>query len=154
MGGLSKVMGISDFGPARSPSESLNLIEVAVELYGMWRDLGGSKRLIVPIPSGSTLADLVTHLSRRSGEDFHRLLINPATGELWSSFAVAVNDALIERAAEMDRVLRADDRVTFLHPVAGGTAGVRDSKGPWARSPGEVRIRAGGHSMRTPGGRA
>ena len=95
-------------------------MNIAVELYGMWRDIAGSSSVTVTLASGSTLHDLVRDLAARYGEDFHTLLINPATGELWSTFAVAVNDLPIERAAEMDRELRADDRVMLLHPVAGG----------------------------------
>jgi molybdopterin converting factor small subunit len=95
-------------------------IEVTVELYGMWRDIGGAKRAVLSLPSGCTLTDLVVRLGARSGEDFQKLLINPATGELWSSFAIAVNNALIERAAEMCRELQANDLVSFFHPVAGG----------------------------------
>ncbi len=86
----------------------------------MWRDIAGSRSVTVTLASGSTLNDLVRDLAARYGEDFHKLLVNPSTGELWSTFAVAVNDSPIERAAEMGRELRADDRVTLLHPVAGG----------------------------------
>ncbi len=100
-------------------------MDIVVELYGMWRDIAGSRSVIVTLASGSTLNDLVSDLASRYGEDFHKLLIDPATGELWSTFAVAVNDSPIERAAEMGRELRADDRVTSLHPVAGVADNVR-----------------------------
>ncbi len=89
-------------------------IQVTVELYGMWRDIGGSRRTVVTPPSGSTLTDLVTLLGSRYGEDLQKLLINPATGELWSAFAIALNNSLIERASQMRQELHADDRVSFV----------------------------------------
>ncbi len=95
-------------------------MEIRVDLYGMWRDIGGAKRLVLTLPVGATVADLVRLLSERWGEDIHKLLVAPATGELWSPFAIAVNDALIHSAVELSRELHANDRVSFFHPVTGG----------------------------------
>jgi molybdopterin converting factor small subunit len=95
-------------------------IEVTVEFFGVWRDLAGSRGLLVTLPIGCTVTDLVAHLSSRYGQNLQEWLVNPATGELWSSFAVGINDSLIDRAGEMFQELHAGDRVFFFHPVVGG----------------------------------
>ena len=95
-------------------------IEVTVSLFGIWRDLVGSKSLAVIVPTGCTVAGLVAHLSSRYGAEFQQWLVNPATGELWSAFAIAVNDALMDRAADLTRDLHTGDRVAFFHQVTGG----------------------------------
>ena len=95
-------------------------IKVTVSFFGIWRDLVGSRNLAVTVPTGCTLAGLVAHLSSRYGAEFQQWLVNPTTGELWSSFALAVNDALMDRAADLGRELHTGDRVAFFHQVTGG----------------------------------
>lgn len=95
-------------------------IEVAVTVFGIWRDLVGSKNVVVTVPTGCTVTGLVDHLSERYGSEFQTWLVNPATGELWSAFAIAVNDALIDRAADLMQELHPGDRVSFFHQVTGG----------------------------------
>jgi len=103
----------------QTPDESAT-IEVTVSFFGIWRDLVGSKSVAVSLPAGCTVSDLVTYLSSRYGREFQGWLVNPANGELWSSFAIAVNDSLIDRAAELSRELHAGDQVSFFHQVTGG----------------------------------
>jgi molybdopterin converting factor small subunit len=91
-----------------------------VILFGIWRDLVGSRSVAVTLPTGCTVTGLVAHLSDRYGSEFQQWLINPTNGELWSSFAIAVNDSLIDRAADLVQELHAGDRVSFFHQVTGG----------------------------------
>jgi molybdopterin converting factor small subunit len=96
-------------------------VEVTVNCFGIWRDLVGSRSVAVTLPTGCTVTGLVAYLSSRYGAEFQQWLINPANGELWSSFAIAVNDSLIDRAADLVQELHTGDRVSFFHQVTGGT---------------------------------
>ncbi len=95
-------------------------IEVALSFFGIWRDLVGAKSVALTLPAGCTLHGLVAHLSARYGPEFQQWLVNPTTGELWSAFALAVNDVLMDRAADLSRELHTGDRVAFFHQVTGG----------------------------------
>ena len=87
-------------------------MDIAVELYGMWRDIAGSRSVIVTLESGSTLNDLVCDLASRYGEDFRKLLVNPATGELWSTFAVDRTGACFLVGSFQDELSLADTLLT------------------------------------------
>jgi molybdopterin converting factor small subunit len=104
----------------REEGDGGTTFEVTVSLFGIWRDLVGSRSVVVALPTGCTVTGLVDRLSDRYGSEFQKWLVNPANGELWSSFALAVNDALIDRAADLTRGLHSGDRVSFFHQVAGG----------------------------------
>jgi molybdopterin converting factor small subunit len=113
-------MDLPTFTSEGAVSDERETIEITVESFGIWRDLTGSRSLTITLLAGSTLADLVALLSSRYGEGFQKWLVNPANGELWSSFAIAVNDSLIDRAAELAQELHTGDRVSFFHQVTGG----------------------------------
>lgn len=93
---------------------------VSVEFFGTWRTLVGHRSLTVPLTDGDTLLALVSELASQSGREFHDWLVNPETGELWSTFALMVNGVLIDRASELALRLQDGDSIAFLHPIQGG----------------------------------
>ena len=114
-------MNVPSSGCGKNAPGEHATVEVTLNLFGIWRDLVGSRSVAVAVPTGCTVAGLVAHLSARYGAEFQQWLINPANGELWSSFAIAVNDSLIDRAADLVQELHTGDRVSFFHQVTGGT---------------------------------
>ena len=75
-----------------------------VQLYGRYRDIVPSSDLIIELPCGSTVADLV------------RLLHEKIPGDLPARPVVAVN----RRLAEDELILEASDEVALIPAVAGG----------------------------------
>jgi len=81
-------------------------LSVQALFFAAYRDLVGASSLVVDVPDGSTVADLVSALRDRGGA-FSALPAEPA---------VAVNRAY----AFLDEPLSAGDEVAFIPPVAGG----------------------------------
>lgn len=80
-------------------------IQVNCRFFAAYRDSAGTEELVLRVPEGSTVADLVGLLRERSG--FASLPARPA---------VAVG----QEYATGDRVLSDGDEVAFIPPVAGG----------------------------------
>lgn len=74
--------------------------------FAAYRDLVGTASLAVELPSGATVADLVSELRGR-GAPFNALPEEPA---------IAVNRTY----AFPEEALASDDEVAFIPPVAGG----------------------------------
>lgn len=74
-------------------------------LFATYRDMAGTERLDVELPSGSTAADLVTRLRARNG-----------LAALPHDPALAVNQVY----APLSTPLSDGDEVALLPPVAGG----------------------------------
>ncbi len=74
--------------------------------FAAYRDLVGTESMVVELPSGATVADLVRELRGR-GAPFDALPEEPA---------IAVNRTY----AFPEEPLSSDDEVAFIPPVAGG----------------------------------
>ena len=80
-------------------------LAVRVLLFGVYRELAGEAEMVIELPSGSTLARLVSEL---------RTL--PGLGRLPERPAVARN----LRYAGLGEILANGDEVALIPPVAGG----------------------------------
>ena len=78
---------------------------VTLLLFASYADALGASSLVVDLPAGSTIADVVSSIRRRPGAD--RLPPSPLV-------------ALNERYASLDHEVRAGDEVALIPPVAGG----------------------------------
>jgi molybdopterin converting factor subunit 1 len=78
---------------------------VRVLLFGRYRELAGSEEVVLQLPVGSRVRDLVEALRSR-----------PALAALPACPAIAVN----RRYEGPDRALAAGDEVALIPPVAGG----------------------------------
>jgi molybdopterin converting factor small subunit len=78
---------------------------VTVQLFASYAESFGGPTLLLPLKSGSTVADLLDHL---------RLL--PGASILPDSPRVAVN----RRFASADQLIDAGDEIALIPPVAGG----------------------------------
>ena len=74
--------------------------------FALYREMAGAEELLVELPEGSRVADLVAHL-RVAGSSLARLPAQPV---------VAVNMDY----APLSTALRDGDEVAFIPPVAGG----------------------------------
>lgn len=81
-------------------------MSVQALFFAAYRDLLGTKELVVDLPEGSTVSDLVAELRER-GAPFDALPVEPA---------VAVNRSY----AHPSEPLSEGDEVAFIPPVAGG----------------------------------
>lgn len=81
-------------------------MEVKTLFFAAYRDLAGDREVVVELPDGATVADLVASLRERSAS-LRALPEEPA---------VAVNRSHVPA----DAALHDGDEVAFLPPVAGG----------------------------------
>lgn len=80
-------------------------MELTVLLFASYAEALGSDRLVVPLPDGALVGDVVHHLLERAGP-----------GRLPPRPMVAVN----RRYARYDQPLELADEVAIIPPVAGG----------------------------------
>lgn len=85
-------------------TEAASTMPIEVHLFGRYRDLSAASTLVLELPTGSTVADLVAELHRRR------------VGPLPPRPVVAVNHA----PAPDVLILKAGDDVALIPPVAGG----------------------------------
>jgi molybdopterin converting factor subunit 1 len=78
---------------------------VTVLLFASYADALGAHTLALDLPSGATVADVVTHVQAL-----------PGAGRLPRNPLVAVNERYVKR----DRVVIPGDEVAIIPPVAGG----------------------------------
>lgn len=81
-------------------------MEVLVQAFGPARDHLGSAKVVVTLPDGACVSEVVGVLEQRGSE----------LAELLTHCAIAVGDEIVPRS----HGLRADDEVAILPPVAGG----------------------------------
>lgn len=81
------------------------VIQVKTLFFAAYRDMVGAEELVIELPQGATLRDVVRAVRARPGGD--ALPSNPA---------LAVN----REYASSNRVLENGDEVAFIPPVAGG----------------------------------
>jgi len=95
-------------------------MKISVEFLGLpaLTEMVGKKAVIDF--SGATVADLVSHLVRRSGPKASRWLLEK-DGSLDSTIQVMVNEeGFVPRDAYGEKVLRGGDKVRFLLLAGGG----------------------------------
>ncbi len=77
-----------------------------MQAFGPARDHLGTGKVVLTLPDGASVADVVGLLEQRGGE----------LAELLTHCAIAVGDEIVPRS----HALSADDEVAVLPPVAGG----------------------------------
>lgn len=80
-------------------------MKCTVQAFGITREIAGAKELVVELPEGSTVSDFKTELFSQ----FPRL-------STLTSLFIAVNQAY----AEDSQVLKKEDEIALIPPVAGG----------------------------------
>lgn len=84
-------------------------MRVKLLCFGVLKDLLGLATEEVQVPEGSTVADLLRNLERRTSN-------STMDAKVWHSLAVAVN----REYSPAGTVLRDGDEVALLPPVSGG----------------------------------
>lgn len=84
-------------------------MRVKLLCFGVLKDLLGLATEEVQVPEGSTVADLLQNLERRTSN-------STMDAQVWHSLAVAVN----REYSPAGTVLRDGDEVALLPPVSGG----------------------------------
>ena len=81
-------------------------VDVLVRAFGPARDHLGTGTVVLTLPEGACVSDVVGLLEQRDAE----------LAELLPHCAIAIGDEIVPRS----HPLRADDEVAVLPPVAGG----------------------------------
>jgi len=85
----------------------LPAVQVTVRLFGSVREASGAKELLMDVPAGGTVADLLELVGRE----------HTAVREMAGRLRVSVNYEVVASETE----LREGDEVAFLPPVSGGS---------------------------------
>lgn len=85
-------------------TDHVELMPVHVQLFGRYRDVAADESVMLQMPCGATVADLVSELHERLPD------------QLPERPTIAVN----RRQAMDDQVLEASDEIALIPPVAGG----------------------------------
>ncbi|RLF96264.1 molybdopterin synthase sulfur carrier subunit [Thermococci archaeon] len=83
-------------------------MQVKVKFYGSLRKLTRAKEINVEVPEGSSVMELITHLSDIYGEEFEREVIDK--GKIKRLVRIALNEEDIEDLSEK---LEEGDEVSF-----------------------------------------
>ena len=91
---------------------------VQVDLYGGFRELAGTPRLMVKLPDAGTISELLRLLVARYGEEFKETLLQD---DGWLRFdAVLLLNQIVLTIRDLGRALRAGDRLTLYQTITGG----------------------------------
>jgi len=96
------------------------MITVKVRTILALKTILGSGEIEVPFPEGSTLAQLITILVNRRGNELASYLYEPNSRSLRPYIRLMVNGRDIAFLEKMETVLRNGDEVLILPPVSGG----------------------------------
>lgn len=94
-------------------------MNVRVEFAGQLQTATGQANDRVELPEGSTVAMLLSELGQRYG-DAARPHLFSAAGKMQSSLLVAINGTALPSRQAGATVLREEDTVLLLPPIAGG----------------------------------
>jgi molybdopterin synthase sulfur carrier subunit len=92
-------------------------MQIRIELFSLAREVIGEPQLMVEVPEGSTVLQLISHLAEQKGEKFARLIRKP-DGSFSSSIAIALNDQQISLTDPIP--LSEGDEISILPAISGG----------------------------------
>lgn len=96
-------------------------ISVKVKLFATFREIAeGQRTVVVKLPRGATIKDLIEELSRLFGQEIKDIILDPETGNLKSFNNILVNGHNIRLLQELRTKLDNGDAVAFFPPVGGG----------------------------------
>ena len=94
-------------------------MKVCVQYTAQMRAITGTSEEPIELPSGSSLATLLSSLAKRWGNEGAAHLV-AENGQPLRSLLVVVNDSAIASADIEKAILRDNDIITFYPPIAGG----------------------------------
>jgi len=80
----------------------------------------GAREMVVELPEGATVADLLRLLARRADEGASRLLFTDPEEGSQPAVSIMINGRSLLFLQGMDTVLRQDDQVVILPAVGAG----------------------------------
>lgn len=84
------------------------------------KDVVGQRMTEIELPDGSTIADFLTHIKERWGDELSARLFDLDTGAVLPYVRVMVNGQTIEFLEGMETPLKEGDEVLILPPASGG----------------------------------
>lgn len=96
------------------------MARVSVKLFGRVREVTGVNGTEISIEEGEMVKMLLTRLSQRFGETFHKFLYEPDTNSLRTLIAIIVNGVNVMTHEGLETKLRDNDLVFITTPIAGG----------------------------------
>ncbi|HJT31862.1 MAG TPA: MoaD/ThiS family protein [Pirellulales bacterium] len=94
-------------------------MNVRVEFAGQLQTATGRANDLIELPEGSTVAMLLSELGQRYGDPARPHLFG-AAGQVQSSLLVAINGTALSSRQAGAIVLRQEDTILLLPPIAGG----------------------------------
>jgi len=96
-----------------------NEMRLRVEYTGQLQSAVGRSEDRVELPDGATVSALLMHLGEKCGDHVRPHLLNPV-GQIQRSLLVAINGTAHAASHAASTVLRHEDNVVLLPPIAGG----------------------------------
>lgn len=94
-------------------------MRLRVEYTGQLQSAVGRTEDRVELPEGATVSSLLMHLGERCGDKVRPHLLN-SVGQMQLSLLVAINGTAHAAGCVASTVLRHEDTVVLLPPIAGG----------------------------------
>lgn len=92
-----------------------------MEFTGPFREITGTRNVVIDVGSASTLGSLIARLAETYGEEFKRRAVDDlGEGLRADSSMVAINQVVVNPVGALSRIVRPGDRVVFALSVAGG----------------------------------
>jgi len=96
-------------------------LKVKVEYLGHIKNVIGSKREEeIDIDANSSVADLLTLLSKKYGDPFKKAVYESGSADLKSNFMATVNGYLLNQLKGVETKLKNGDHVILMPIVSGG----------------------------------
>ena len=96
-------------------------MKVKVEYVGHVKAITKNRREEqVETSNETTVAELLTHLSREYGEQFRKAIYEPEGADVKPNYIITVNGYLLNQLKGLETRLKDNDHVTILPIVSGG----------------------------------
>jgi len=97
------------------------MLKVKVEYLGHIRNIIGNKRQEeIEMRDGSSMAELLTMLSKKYGEPFKKTVYESGGADVKSNFVATVNGYLLNQLKGTETKLKNGDHVILMPIVSGG----------------------------------
>lgn len=96
------------------------MIKIKVNTTTIFKEILGQSQLVVSMPKGSSVLDLLSKLTKDRGNKLARLLFHPDSNKILPYIRVGVNGKDIELLNGPETLLKDNDEVLILPPAAGG----------------------------------
>ena len=96
------------------------MINVKISTILTLKEILGRRELELSVPKGSTVGALLALMIETWGEELSSFLFEPESGQLRPHIRLMVNGRDVGFLNGMETVLREEDEILILPPVAGG----------------------------------